>query len=63
MVKQDEVWKTKDGREILVSEMSESHVRAALRMVIRNAKARKQKLLDEIENDYNEALHDAWGDR
>lgn len=39
----DEIWTMKDGTKIAVSDMSESHVRNALRMVIRNmnkAKAR-----------------------
>ena len=37
----DEVWKTKDGQEILVSEMDEQHVRNALRCILRNHRMRK----------------------
>jgi hypothetical protein len=32
---EDEIWKTKDGREIKVGDMHEDHVRNALRLVIR----------------------------
>ena len=32
----DEIWTMKDGTKIAVGDMSESHVRNALRMVIRN---------------------------
>ena len=34
----DEVWVTRDARRLKVSEMSEDHVRAALRMVLRTKK-------------------------
>ena len=36
MAIKDEVWKTKDGTYIEVKDMSESHVRNALRLIIRN---------------------------
>lgn len=34
----DETWVTRDGREILVGDMTENHVRNALRMLIRKAR-------------------------
>lgn len=34
-VKRDEIWTRKDGRTIAVEDMSEEHVRSALRMMIR----------------------------
>lgn len=37
----DEIWKTKDGTEIEVKDMTESHVRNALRLVIRNIESGK----------------------
>lgn len=39
----DIVWSTRDGRRMLVSEMTEDHAKAALRMVIRQYR-RKQVL-------------------
>ena len=32
----DEIWVCNDGRELLVADMDEAHVRSCLRMVIRN---------------------------
>ncbi len=39
----DEIWTTKDGRKILVSEMSEDHVRDALRLVLRKRRLQARK--------------------
>lgn len=39
-----EVWTTRDGRKIAVSDMEEHHVRAALNMVIRRARKRTLRL-------------------
>lgn len=39
----DEVWVTKDGREILVGDMTESHAKNALRMLIRKARKERAK--------------------
>lgn len=65
---EDEIWTTKDGQRLKVGEMSEDHVRAALRMVIRRSRraamlrafvAEQQRL---IEQDWHEdqllSLHD-----
>ena len=35
-MKKDEVWRTKDGKEIEVKNMSEEHVRNALRSILRH---------------------------
>lgn len=35
-MKKDEVWRTKDGKEIEVKNMSEDHVRNALRSILRH---------------------------
>lgn len=40
----DEIWTTRDGRRLLVGEMDEQHVRDALRMVLRNARRRRDAL-------------------
>ena len=65
----DEVWKTKDGREIKVGDMHEEHVRNALRLVLRRRrqglanprlKAAVLAVLQELADDQataDEALH------
>lgn len=54
-VEADEVWVAKDGRRFRVWEMEESHVRNALRMVIRkarqaelNARRRHQEAISQL---------------
>ena len=49
----DEIWTMKDGTKIAVNDMSEGHVRNALRMVIRNhrklqLKLRQAAMLDRV---------------
>ena len=39
-----ELWTTRDGRKLRVSDMEEHHVRAALNMVIRRARIREKRL-------------------
>lgn len=63
MTIQDEVWTTRDGREIAVGDMDESHLRSTLRIILRNARKRKEKFLQDVQNDYMEACHHGWGDR
>ena len=46
---EDEVWTTKDGRELKVGDMNEHHVKNALRMVIRRERRRATLRLKLIE--------------
>ncbi len=48
----DELWITRDGRRMLVSEMEESHVRGALRLMLRNKRraARRIAMLKALES-------------
>ncbi len=63
----DEVWTTRDGERLKVSEMSEQHVRAALNMVIRRARYRRRvaalraKLMEQIRAGID-ADEGHWGD-
>ncbi len=41
----NEIWKTQDGREIKVSEMTEDHVRAVLNMLLRKKRLREEEPL------------------
>jgi hypothetical protein len=43
MFEKDEMWTMRDGTQIAVSDMEESHVRNALRMVIRHDRRRKER--------------------
>jgi hypothetical protein len=45
----DEIWITKDGRKIPVGEMSEEHVRNALRMVLRMRRHAAKKIIETLE--------------
>lgn len=38
----DEVWRTQDGRELRVCDMSDDHVRATLNMLLRNRRKRRE---------------------
>jgi hypothetical protein len=38
----DEVWVTKDGRRLFVSDMDEAHVKSVLRMLIRNRRRARE---------------------
>lgn len=40
---QDEIWVCQDGRQMKVGEMTEAHVRSALRLVLRNARRSRQR--------------------
>ena len=42
-VEKDEIWETRDHRLIPVGEMSEEHVRAALRLVLRRRRLLKER--------------------
>lgn len=42
----DEIWITKDGREVPVGEMSEGHVRNALRMMLRHRRRLHERCLE-----------------
>jgi ABC-type sugar transport system ATPase subunit len=53
----DEKWKMKDGRTIMVNDMTESHAKNCLRMMIRQ---RNQCSCNDY--DYVE-LDDDWGDK
>lgn len=39
----DEVWTTRDGREIAVGDMEEQHVRNVLRMILRKRRERRER--------------------
>lgn len=41
---EDEVWESQDGREIPVGEMEEEHVRAVLRLLIRNRRKQRARI-------------------
>lgn len=67
-----EIWTTRDGRKLRVSDMDEHHVRAALNMVLRRTRNRLAKLrlqlhLKEVmsmaeKHDINLFDDDNWGD-
>lgn len=58
----DEIWVTRDGREILVGDMTEEHVRNTLRMIIRVNRERRERsiiqLIGKIENIPDEWEHE-----
>lgn len=61
----DEIWTMIDGTEIAVNDMSEAHVRNALRMIIRNDRLRKEREFKKImlaveveEFDFHDAKRD-----
>lgn len=49
----DEIWTTRDGRKIPVGEMSEDHVRNALRMILRKRRKLAIDLIAKLEDRYN----------
>ncbi len=56
----DEIWITKDGKKISVGDMEESHVRNALRMVIRQMRESLEEPTRELEpsaGDMQDMLH------
>lgn len=74
----DEMWQTRDGRRIPVKDMTEEHLRAALRLMIRvrrGAQARRRErfraLAEKVRAEYREAERRAqelsddekWGTR
>lgn len=56
----DEMWKQKDGSLIAVCDMSELHVRNALRMVIRKDRLRKAAKAETLAIEFGEI--DTWGE-
>ncbi len=44
----DEVWTTKEGQKINVGDMSEDHVRNALRMILRKRRLVREAVLDDL---------------
>lgn len=49
---EDEIWTTKDGRKIPVGEMTESHVRNTLRMILKNRRERDIPKYEDWEEDF-----------
>ncbi len=62
----DEIWTMRDGTKIAVSDMEESHVRNALRMVIRKTRRRLARKFENYEMTVGEAQDKlsnlAWND-
>lgn len=58
MKRRDEMWTQKDGTRIAVGEMSETHVRNALRIVLRNERRRMARLLARIDQARSDVLDD-----
>jgi hypothetical protein len=46
----DEVWTTEQGEMILVQDLSESHVRNVVRMMLRNERLQQQELLEKLQD-------------
>jgi hypothetical protein len=46
----DEIWVTKDGRRIPVADMSEDHVRNALRMILRKRRLRVERIIRQLDD-------------
>lgn len=42
----DDIWTTRDGREIAVGDMDEDHVRNALRMVLRRRREKREQVME-----------------
>ena len=56
---QEQFWKTKEGKYIKVGDMSESHAKNALRMLIKKFHAEKETI---EENNPDDAGYNAWSD-
>lgn len=65
----DETWRTRDGREIPVCDMSEEHAKAALRMILRQRKVARylrvaaqadERFMESLFADFYDDLK--WGD-
>jgi hypothetical protein len=67
----DEEWTMKDGTKIMVEDMSESHAKNCLRVLMRridkhnagNAAIRFHRDIKSLDNDLDSILHDDYGDR
>lgn len=67
--KRDEMWTQKDGSKIAVGEMTETHAKNALRMILRNERRRTLRLLAKLdearlggfEDEAGDVLIDPWG--
>lgn len=60
----DEIWTTRDGREISVGEMDEEHVRNVLRMLLRKTrKIRERRLAQLIEKTDGLPLDESFYER
>lgn len=57
----DEVWVTRDGRQLLVGKMTEEHAKNALRMILRKRRRRRELLgtLRRLLRDYPVVTHTA----
>jgi hypothetical protein len=55
----DEIWTMKDGTEIAVGDMSESHVRNTLRMLLRKQRESQEKWMEYDQEDWE---RDFWED-
>lgn len=51
MMIDDEIWTTRDGRKIAVGDMEESHVRNALRMLLRARRKKAERLRERYDDD------------
>jgi hypothetical protein len=51
MTPPDEIWTTSTGQKIAVGDMSESHVRNVLRMILRNRRREAAKLISTQHDD------------
>lgn len=63
-MKNDEEWEMKDGNKIMVSEMTESHAKNCLCLLIRRIREHNTaKALQTFANDLDAIQHEDYGDR
>lgn len=55
----DEIWTTRDGTRIAVGDMTEGHVRNALRMILRNQRIQEEMSAQLFDTPLNQADEDA----
>jgi chorismate mutase len=59
----EEYWKTKDGRTIAVADMSEEHVRNALRVCIRRIRQQQEEDDDDsLQPSFLQGTYEYWKD-
>jgi len=52
-----EIWTTREGKEIKVCDMSEAHVRNTLNMILRNRRETSEMIIEMLET-LNEAIQE-----